>query len=153
MSSMDTRSIIESHRPGAEVYTGAALCRQKALELHDKFHLPRGLLPPVDLDEVGYNQSTGFVWMRLKKATTHKNKKIGQLTSYGQEVTAFIEDWGMRRMTGVKSKEMFVWMTISEFFIHKRDPGMITFKSALGLSKSLPVAVFEEELADEEGGK
>lgn len=37
---------IEAQRAGAEV------------------RLPLGLLPLADMEEVGYNRSTGFVWLR-----------------------------------------------------------------------------------------
>nr|ACG26271.1 hypothetical protein [Zea mays] len=37
-----------------------ALCAEKSAEVR----LPLGLLPLADMEEVGYNRSMGFVWLR-----------------------------------------------------------------------------------------
>ncbi|OEL35371.1 hypothetical protein BAE44_0003611 [Dichanthelium oligosanthes] len=80
---------IESHRAGVEVYHGAALCTEKSTELPAEVHLPLGLLPLADMEEVGYNRSTGFVWLRQKKALTHTFKQIGRQVSYAAELSAW----------------------------------------------------------------
>ena len=67
---------IENHREGAETYTGHEMCMKKSIELLEELHLPHGLLPLNDLEEVGYNRSAGFVWLKQKNETTHKFKKI-----------------------------------------------------------------------------
>ncbi|CAO2186156.1 unnamed protein product [Urochloa humidicola] len=139
---------IEAHRAGAEVYTGAALCAEKSTELLAEVHLPLGLLPLADMEEVGYNRSTGFVWLRQKKALTHTFKQIGRQVSYAAEVTAFVEDKRMKRMTGVKTKELLIWVTLSDMFIDKDDPSKIAFKTPTGLGRTYPVAAFEKEGAD-----
>lgn len=136
---------IEAHRAGAEVYRGAALCAEKSLELLTEAHLPLGLLPLADMEEVGYNRSTGFVWLRQKKALTHTFRQIGRQVSYAAEVTAFVEDRRMKRMTGVKTKELLIWVTLTDMFVDKDDASKITFKTPTGLGRTFPVAAFAKE--------
>ncbi|CAA6665834.1 unnamed protein product [Spirodela intermedia] len=112
---------IEAHRPGAEIYTGDDLCRQKAIDLLEELNLPRGLLPIENVEEIGINRQTGFVWLRQKKALNYTFRKAGRLVSYGAEVTGFVEDRRMRRVTGVKSREMLVWIPLGEFFVNPKD--------------------------------
>ncbi|XBI26122.1 hypothetical protein VPH35_050909 [Triticum aestivum] len=129
---------IEAQREGAEVYHGAVLCAEKALELLAETNMPLGLLPLADIEEVGYNRATGFVWLRQKKALTHTFKQIGRQVSYATEVTAFVEDRKMKRMTGVKSKELLIWITLCDMYIDKGDPSKITFKTPTGAGEDLP---------------
>lgn len=143
--SMATQSMIDSQREGAEIYTGHDLCKQKSSELLAELHLPSGLLPLSDLEEVGYNRSSGFVWLRQKKSLVHTFKKIGKATSYATEVTAFVEERRMKRLTGVKAKELLIWLTLCEFSIDEKDLTKINFKTPAGLSRTFPVSAFEEE--------
>uniref|UniRef100_G3MSJ7 Uncharacterized protein n=1 Tax=Amblyomma maculatum TaxID=34609 RepID=G3MSJ7_AMBMU len=142
--------IIESQREGAEVYTGAELCKQKSIELLEELHLPRGLLPLADMEEVGFNRSTGFVWLRQKKKTDHYFKKISRNVSYATEVTAFVEDRKMKKMTGVKARELLVWLTLTEMLIDDPANKKIVFKTPSGLGRTFPVAAFELEEEEEE---
>ncbi|KAL0442525.1 UNVERIFIED_CONTAM: hypothetical protein Slati_1975200 [Sesamum latifolium] len=141
---------IESHRENAEVYTGDAICKQKSLELLQKINLPKGLLPLDDIIEVGHNEATGFVWLRQKKSKTHVFRAIGRSVWYDTEVTAFVEDRRMKRLTGVKSKELLIWVTISDISIQDPSSGKITFGTPTGISRSFPVSAFEEEEGDQE---
>ncbi|KAK8592469.1 hypothetical protein V6N13_063047 [Hibiscus sabdariffa] len=144
---MASLSIIDSHRDEAEIYNGTTLCKQKSRELLEKFCLPKGLLPLSDLNEFGFNSITGFVWLKQKKRLEYKFKSIGKTVSYETEVTAFVEEHRMRRLTGVRSKETFIWITISDICIDHSDPSKITFASSSGLAKTFPTEAFvlEEE--------
>jgi hypothetical protein len=142
---------IEAHRAGAEVYRGAALCAEKSTELLAEAHLPLGLLPLADMEEVGYNRATGFVWLRQRKALTHTFRPIARQVSYAAEVTAFVEDRRMRRMTGVKTKELLIWVTLSDMFVDRDDPSKITFKTPTGLGRTYPVSAFAKEGAGDDG--
>ncbi|KAJ0989368.1 hypothetical protein J5N97_007724 [Dioscorea zingiberensis] len=137
--------LIESHREGAEVYHGSDLCKKKCVELLEELHLPRGLLPLNNLTEVGRNKATGFVWLRQPKSVTHNFDKIGKPVSYASEVTAFVEDRRMKKMSGVKTKEMLIWVSLSDMFIGDAGGDKITFKTPTGLSRSFPVSAFELE--------
>ncbi|KAL3643637.1 hypothetical protein CASFOL_014452 [Castilleja foliolosa] len=136
---------ISTHRENAEIYTGDAVCKQKSVELLEKMHLPKGLLPLDDILEVGYNESTGFVWLKQKKSKTHVFRAIGKSVWYDTEVTAFVQDRRMKRVTGVKSKELLIWVTIYDISIQDPDSGKMTFGTPTGLSRSFPVSAFEEE--------
>ncbi|KAJ4782010.1 hypothetical protein LUZ62_066267 [Rhynchospora pubera] len=96
--------MIESNRQGAEVYTGHDMCMKKVTEILGELHLPRGLLPLKNMEEVGYNRSTGFLWLKQKK-------EGGQLPNiapvlppplnvrYEKKVTMYVEDKKATRMT------------------------------------------------------
>lgn len=142
---MSSQQLIASHRENAEVYHGDALCKQKSKELLGKINMPKGLLPLDDLIEVGYNQTTGFVWLTQKKKKDHVFRLIGRKVSYNNEVTAFVDDRRLRRLTGVKSKELLIWISISDICINDPASGKITFGTPTGLSRTFPVSAFEEE--------
>ncbi|XP_047338495.1 uncharacterized protein LOC124942114 [Impatiens glandulifera] len=134
-----------NHRENAEIITGdSLLCKQKSKELLEKIHMPKGLLPLDDIEEVGYNEKTGFVWLRQKKGKEHKFKKIGKQVWYDTEVTAFVENQRMRKLKGVKSKELLIWITINEIYIDAEDPEKITFGTPTGISRSFPATAFAE---------
>ncbi|KAJ0962990.1 hypothetical protein J5N97_028112 [Dioscorea zingiberensis] len=137
--------LIENNREGAEVYHGTEICKTKCAELLEELHLPRGLLPLGNLVEVGRNKETGFVWLRQPKSTTHVFKKIGKTVSYATEVTAFVEDRRMMRMTGVKSKELLMWFSISDMIVADPEGKKIIFKTSSGLGRAFPFSAFEEE--------
>ncbi|KAK9697090.1 hypothetical protein RND81_08G014300 [Saponaria officinalis] len=136
---------IENHRENAEVYTGADLCKQKSKELLSEINMPNGLLPMDDIQEVGYNRATGFVWLTQKKPVQHKFIKINKNVSYDSHVTAFVENHKMKKVHGVKAKELFIWVTLNEIYIGDSTPNEITFGTPTGISRSYPVAAFVEE--------
>ncbi|KAI9198400.1 hypothetical protein LWI28_015157 [Acer negundo] len=137
--------LIANHREGAEIYHGESLCKQKSLDLLSEIELPKGLLPLNDLIEVGYNRTTGFVWLKQKNRTDHRFRAIGRNVSYDNEVTAFVENHRMRRLTGVKSKEILIWISISEIYVDDPNSGKITFGTPAGLSRTFPISAFELE--------
>ncbi|KAK1326355.1 hypothetical protein QJS10_CPA01g01618 [Acorus calamus] len=145
MSTMATELTIEAQRPGAEVYHGDALGRKKSMELLEEISLPLGLLPLEDIEEVGYNRSTGFVWLRQKKAKNHLFKKINRLTSYGTEITALAQERRLKKVTGVKTRELLIWVSLTDIYIDDPASGKITFKTPTGLSRSFPVTAFDVE--------
>ncbi|EMS45586.1 hypothetical protein TRIUR3_23887 [Triticum urartu] len=51
----------------------------------------------------------------------------------------------MKRMTGVKSKELLIWITLCDMYIDKDDPSKITFKPPTGLGRTFPVSAFGKE--------
>ncbi|KAF7852112.1 hypothetical protein BT93_L0508 [Corymbia citriodora subsp. variegata] len=143
-----TSELIETHRENAEVYQGDSVCKLKSRELLSELNLPRGLLPLDDVVEVGYNRPAGFVWVRQSKPKVHRFAAISRTVSYDAEVTAFVGDRRMKRLTGIKSKEFLFWVTISDIHIDQNDPAKISFANSTGLSRSFPVSAFEVE--DEE---
>lgn len=140
-----TSQLIEKHRENAEIISDEALCKKKSKELLESIALPTGLLPLNDIVEVGHNHATGFVWLIQKKKKEHLFRAIGRKTSYDTEVTAFVENRRMMKLTGVKTKELFIWVSLSDIRIDDPSSGKITFGTPTGISRSFPVAAFEEE--------
>ncbi|KAM1347237.1 hypothetical protein ACFX13_037224 [Malus domestica] len=143
---------IAGHREGADIYHGEALCRQKFHELLDKMCLPRGLLPLDDVVEFGYNSTSGFVWLKQKKRKEHRFRAISKTVSYDTEVMGFLEEHRMRRLSGVKSKELLVWVSISDIYVDPNsDLNKITFANGSGISRSFPVTAFGLEGEEKNG--
>ncbi|MCL7031974.1 hypothetical protein MKW94_012307 [Papaver nudicaule] len=94
----------------------------------DEISLPNGLLPLVDITEVGYNRTSGFVWLRQKKKREHFYKDIGKPVTYDKEVTAFVEKHRIKKQTGI--------------YIDDPSNGQITFKTPFRISRTFPVAAF-----------
>ncbi|KAH7835829.1 hypothetical protein Vadar_030251 [Vaccinium darrowii] len=133
-----------------EFYTGNAICQQKSKQLLKDMGLPNGLLPLQDMEECGYIHDTGFVWLKQKNKTQHKFEKIGKLVSYATEVTALIEPGRIKKLTGVKTKELLLWLTLSDIYLDDPPTGKISFQVPAGLSRSYPVKAFEVEEEEEE---
>lgn len=129
----------------AEVYYGDDLCQEKSKELLREIGLPSGLLPLKDMRECGYLRETGFVWLKQKRKTDHKFEKIGRLVSYAPEVTAYVEQNRIKKLTGVKTKELLIWVSLCEIYVDDPPTGKITFKTPAGFSRSFPVSAFEIE--------
>ncbi|URE37643.1 DUF538 domain containing protein [Musa troglodytarum] len=135
---------IDRYRKGAEVYQGDSICKKKSIELLAELRLPR-VSSLEDVEEFGYNREAGFVWLIQKKKKDHTFKKIKRQVSYAPEVTAFVEEGKMKKMTGVKTKELLLWLSIVEMYVDGVSSEKITFKTGTGLSDSFPVAAFELE--------
>ncbi|CAD6221669.1 unnamed protein product [Miscanthus lutarioriparius] len=133
---------MECHRASAEVFTGDATCRKKSVELLEELGLPKGLLPLEDIQEFGYNRDSGFIWLVQGKKVEHTFKKIMQKVSYDTEVTAFIENSKLRKVTGIKTNAMMLWISINEVFVPEALPEKVTFKSGNGLSRTFDAAAF-----------
>ncbi|RLN33543.1 uncharacterized protein C2845_PM03G18530 [Panicum miliaceum] len=158
-------SQIESHRAGAEVVTvtGDAVCRKRSVELLEELGLPKGLLPMEDIQEFGHNRATGFMWLvQGKKKVEHTFKKMKQTVSYASseatvleigsnplithqltlDSTAFAEKGKLRNITGVKTKELMLWLSVVEVYVPEASPEKVTFKTGAGLSDSFDAAAF-----------
>ncbi|KAG0451199.1 hypothetical protein HPP92_026355 [Vanilla planifolia] len=69
------------------------------------------------MEEFGYNREAGFVWLIQKKKKDHVFKKIKRAVSYAPEVTAFVEKYKLKKMTGVKTKELLHWLSVVELYL------------------------------------
>ncbi|WOG82750.1 hypothetical protein DCAR_0101918 [Daucus carota subsp. sativus] len=136
-----------------EVYHGNEICQVKSKFLLTEMGLPNGLLPLKDMEECGYVKETGFVWLKQKKRTDHTFEKIGKLTSYANEVTAVIEKGKIKKLTGVKSKELLLWIKLSDIYVDDPPTGKITFKTPTGLYRTFPTSAFEIEGCEEPTGE
>ena len=135
-------SQVQSYRAGAEVVHGDAICRKKSMELLEELGLPMGLLPMEDIQEFGYNRDTGFMWLVQGKKVGQTFKKIKQTVSYANEVTAFAEKGKLRKITGVKTKELKLWLIVVEVYTPEASSEKVTFKTGTGLSDTFDAAAF-----------
>ncbi|KAL6986486.1 hypothetical protein U1Q18_019847, partial [Sarracenia purpurea var. burkii] len=134
-------------RAGAEIVYGSEVCRRHSMELLQELGFPKGVLPLKDLEECGRVRETGFIWMKQKGPSEHFFEKTNTRVSYAAEVTAFIDKFRMKKMTGVKSKQLLLWVPIAEMSIDGPESRKIHFKTPVGIGKSFPVTAF---MTDEE---
>ncbi|KAK4748784.1 hypothetical protein SAY87_015370 [Trapa incisa] len=145
-------TITEEIRANAEVYYGDEICQEKSKFLLEEVGLPNGLLPLEDMEECGYVKETGFVWLKQRKKSSHKFEKIDRLVNYAPEITAYVEKSKIKKLTGVKTKELLVWVTLCDIFVDDPPTGKITFKTPSGLYRTFPVSAFEVEEAPKKVG-
>ncbi|ONK60006.1 uncharacterized protein A4U43_C08F13220 [Asparagus officinalis] len=115
------------------------------IELLKEICLPLGLFPVEDIEEFGYNRASGFIWIIQKKSKNHTFKKIKRQVSYATEVTALVEPRKMKKMTGVKTKELLLWLSVVEMYFENPSSEKLTFKTGTGLSDSFVASAFEFE--------
>lgn len=137
--------ITEELRAKAEVYHGDDICQEKSKFLLQEVGLPRGLLPLKDIIECGYVKETGFVWLKQKKKVEHCFEKIGRLVSYAPEITAYVEKCKIKNLTGVKAKELLIWVTLNEISVDDPPTGKLSCKAPAGFFRNFPTSAFELE--------
>ncbi|KAK4273383.1 hypothetical protein QN277_021798 [Acacia crassicarpa] len=141
--------ITQEIREKAEMYYGDEMCQEKSKQLLKEIGLPNGLLPLKDMEECGIVRETGFVWLKQKKSMIHKFDKIGKLVAYETLVTAVVEPGKIKKLNGVKTKELLIWVTLSDIYLDDPPTGKITFKTPAGLFRSFPVSAFMIEEKEE----
>jgi Protein of unknown function, DUF538 len=133
----------DNYRNSAEISKGDAESKKKSVQLLEELGLPRGLFPLENIEEFGYNRDAGFIWFLQKKKIEHNFKKIKQVVSYATEVTAFVEKGKLKKITGVKTKELLLWLSVVEVYIEENKNEKITFKTGTGLSETFDTSAFE----------
>ncbi|KAK7324683.1 hypothetical protein VNO77_28437 [Canavalia gladiata] len=113
-----------------------------AFSLLQEFNLPAGLLPLRDVIEVGFVKGTGYMWIVQKKKVEHEFKMISKLVSYDSEITGYISKKKIKKLKGVKAKELMLWPPVSEISVDDQPTGKIHFKSLAGITKTFPVDAF-----------
>ncbi|EEF38958.1 uncharacterized protein LOC8282137 [Ricinus communis] len=113
-----------------------------AISLYEEFGLPLGLLPLEDVIEVGFVRSNGYMWILQEKKVVHKFKMIGKLVSYDTEITCYIENKRIKKLKGVKARELFIWTPCGEIFVDDPASGKTRFKAIGGLTVAFPAEAF-----------
>ncbi|XP_043700058.1 uncharacterized protein LOC122650733 [Telopea speciosissima] len=129
-------------RAGAEIVCGKEACDRFSAELMKELGFPSGVLPTGELEECGRVRSTGFVWWKCKAPYEHFNVVTNTKNSYAAETTAYVEKGRMKKMTGVKSKQLMIWVPIVEMHIEGKK---INFKTPMGVGKTFPLTSFMNE--------
>ncbi|XP_068319451.1 uncharacterized protein [Pyrus communis] len=148
-SLVDWLALIKTHRSNAETYHGEALCKQKFHELLKELSLPKGFIR-ADIEEMGHHQPSGFVWLKQKK-TTHKFKSIGKTVSYDDELTMLVEKGRITKLTGVASKEVFVWISVCEIYFDDLSSDKLTFEVPASLTATFPALAFKDKDEKDDG--
>ena len=115
---------------------------QMAVSLLEEFGLPLGLLPLADIIEVGFVRSTGYMWILQKNKVEHNFKMISKLVSYSTEITGYVEKKRIKKLKGVKAKELMLWPPVSEISVVDPPTRKIQFKNLAGITKTFPVEAF-----------
>lgn len=113
-----------------------------AVSLLEEYSLPLGLLPLADVVEVGFVKNTGYMWIVQKKKVEHKFQMISKLVSYDTDITGYVEKKRIKKLKGVKAKELMLWPPVSEIIVDEQPTGKIQFKSLAGITKTFPVDAF-----------
>ncbi|KAB8637823.1 hypothetical protein FH972_026103 [Carpinus fangiana] len=92
------------------------------------------------------------IWLKHKHKKKHQFQAIGRTVSYDTEVTGFMEEHRMRRLTGVKSKELLIWVSISDIYVDYPGSWKITFTNPTGISRTFPISAFKLETEGNTGG-
>ncbi|KAI3505325.1 hypothetical protein L1887_27404 [Cichorium endivia] len=129
-------------RAGAEIVYGAEECHRHSIDLLEELGFPKGVLPLKDLVECGRVRKTGFVWMKQKAPYEHFFEGANSRVSYATEVTAYIEKCKMKKMTGIKSKQLLIWVPIVEMSMENEKSSKIYFKTSVGVGKSFPTTAY-----------
>ena len=145
--------ITEELKAKSEYYEGDEMGRIKSKELLKEIDMPNGLLPLKDIIECGYHRESGFVWLKQKNKIEHRFEKIGKPVIYATEVTAYVENHKIKKLTGVKSKELMLWVNICDIYRDTPASDKLCFKTPTGLFRSFPLSAFEVEETEKEKEK
>lgn len=137
--------VTEEIKAKSEVYYGDEMCQIKSKELLGEISMPNGLLPLKDIEECGYHRESGFVWLKQKASYNHKFVKVDRHVIYSTEVTATVEVGKIKKLTGVKVKELMMWLPLHEIVMDEPPTGKITFRAVTGLFRTFPASAFEIE--------
>ena len=128
---------------GAPVKTGHEEGLKMAASLLEEFGLPLGLLPLADVVEVGFVKGTGYMWILQKKEVENNFKMISKLVSYDTEITGYVSTKNIKKLKGVKAKELMLWPPVSQIIVDDPPTGKVHFKSLAGITKTFPVEAFD----------
>lgn len=140
---MESSSIIETQSEGAEIYQGEA-CKEKLGKLLEEFAVPKGVFRLGQVEEVGFNRSTGFFWLKQKEITEHYFGSLGSLI-YDEKITSFIEPSHMKDITGLQGKQFFIKAAVNDIHVGVTTSDTVKFTSSIGLSREQPLSLFESE--------
>ena len=62
--------------------------------------------------------------------------------SYATEVTAYVEPCKIKKVTGIRAKELLVWLTVVEAAMNSPKREKITFKTTTGPYITFPTEAF-----------
>jgi hypothetical protein len=100
------------------------------------------LLPLEDIEEVTYDEQTGYFRVKQRSKSSHKFALADKLVSYADEVKGYLQPNRIKNLSGVHAKEFFFWVPIGDISVDEPPTGKIHFKSYAGLGDSFSVEAF-----------
>lgn len=67
---------------------------------------------------------------------------ISKLVSYDTEINGYVLKKKIKKLKGVKAKELILWPPVNEITVDEQSTGKIFFKSLAGITKIFPVEAF-----------
>ncbi|KAI3710163.1 hypothetical protein L2E82_39937 [Cichorium intybus] len=113
-----------------------------AVSILEEFGLPLGLLPLANVIEVGFVKTTGYMWIVQTKKVEHNFKLIKKMVSYDTEITGYVAKKKIKKLKGVKAKELMLWPPVNDITVDDPPTGKIQFKSLAGITKTFPEEAF-----------
>ncbi|XVF87341.1 hypothetical protein PTKIN_Ptkin18bG0112300 [Pterospermum kingtungense] len=129
-------------KEGGIVKKGHEEGTKMAIAVLEEFGLPVGLLPLADVIEVGFVRDTGYMWIVQKKKVEHNFKLISKLVRYDTQITGFVSKKKIKKLKGIKAKELMLWPPVNEIVVDDPSTGKIHFKSLAGVTKTFPIEAF-----------
>ncbi|XP_039143788.1 uncharacterized protein LOC120280884 [Dioscorea cayenensis subsp. rotundata] len=131
-----------AEKEGGVVNKGHEEGMKLAVSLLEEFALPMGLLPLSEVIEFGFVRATGYFWIAQKKKVEHNFKMAGKLVSYDTDIHGYISTKRIKKLKGVKAKELLLWPPVNEITVDEPPTGKIHFKSLAGVTKTFAVEAF-----------
>ncbi|KAF5192083.1 plant/protein (Protein of unknown function, DUF538) [Thalictrum thalictroides] len=100
-----------------------------AIALLEVFGLPLGILPLVNISEVGFVKATGYMWIVQENKVEHNFNMISKLVSYDTKIHGYVEKYKIKKLKGVKTKELMWWPPVNEIIVD--DPPTTHRKNSL----------------------
>ncbi|KAG1358644.1 hypothetical protein COCNU_08G000900, partial [Cocos nucifera] len=69
-------------------------------------------------------------------------KIVSKLVSYATEINSYIEKHRIKKLKGVKAKELLLWPPINEITVNDPPIEKIHFKSLTVVTKTFPIKAF-----------
>lgn len=134
MAEKDGSVVAKGHEEGIKLATS----------ILNEFGLPPGLLPVVDVIKVSFVRSTGYMRILQKKKVEHKFELIRKLVSYDTEINGYLLKKKIKKLKGVKAKEVMLWPPVYEIRVDENEISTrkIHFKGFAGIIKTFPIEAF-----------
>ncbi|GKV37870.1 hypothetical protein SLEP1_g45842 [Rubroshorea leprosula] len=135
--------VTEATEAKAEVHYRDETCRDKFTFLPAE--IPDSQLTVEDIEEGGRGHR------RVRVREGHSVFFIDTIISYAAVITAYFQPNKIKNLTGVKAREFMIWINLTEICVeeeHDSQSGFITFRTLVGLSRSIPLSLFGAWTAD-----
>lgn len=82
------------------------------------------------------------IYMHGIRQIQHSFKMVSKMVSYDTEISGYVEKRRIKKLKGVKAKELMLWPPVNEIAVDDPPTGKIHFKSLAGVTKTFPVEAF-----------